>query len=103
MSEVLIAQPKWGEGQLFRALEREFRSGLELKKAQEELRERAAAANAAELRGNSRTTKIGKHVAEIPSWEFFRMQQKYGHDEVHSRGFIRYLQKKFPHLATSKV
>lgn len=102
MPHIQIAKPKWSDNDVCRALEREFRSGVKLKEALEEQRVVAAAKEAEQYRGG-RTTPIGKHIAEIPAWEFFNMQRKYGHQEVHSKDFMKYFQKKFPHLSTAKV
>jgi hypothetical protein len=46
---------------------------------------------------------LGRCIGVIPEWEFFRMQQKYGHKEVHSKEFMKYYQKKFPHLSPNKI
>ena len=46
---------------------------------------------------------LGKCVAVIPEDEFFRLQRKYGHQEVHSREFLRYFNKKFPHLSPNRA
>jgi hypothetical protein len=99
----LIQPVKWEDNALGRAVERELRSGLELKRQMEREREIVAAKEAEELR-NQRTIKgLGKCVATIPHWEYYRMVQKYGHAEVHSRGFIRDFQKRFPHLSPAKA
>jgi len=102
MPYIEIAKPKWSDDAANRALEREIRSGIQLKEAMEKQRVAAAAQEAKQYKGG-KTTPIGKHVAEIPAWEFFNMVRKYGHDEVHSRNFMKYFQKKFPHLSTSKI
>jgi hypothetical protein len=39
----------------------------------------------------------------MPAREFFRLTQKYGHDEVHSKKFIQYYNKKFPELSPNKA
>lgn len=102
MPHIQIAKPKWSNDDVSRALERELRTGIKLKEAMEEQRVAAAAKEASQFRG-SRTIPLGKHIAEIPAWEFFNLQRKYGHDEIHSKGFMKYYQKKFPHLSTAKV
>jgi hypothetical protein len=102
MPNIAIARPKWSDDDVHRALERELRSGIQLKEAIEEQRVVAAAEEAKQYK-RGKTTPLGKHVAEIPAWEFFNMVRKYGHDEVHSRNFMKYFQKKFPHLSTSRI
>jgi hypothetical protein len=42
-------------------------------------------------------------VGVMPDWEFFRLIQKYGHKEVHSREFLKYFQKTNPDLAVHKL
>jgi hypothetical protein len=95
--------PTYSDGQLFKALEREFRTGIELKKAQEQERELVAAEQAKLQREKGGNSPLGKCVAVIPEWDYFRMVQKYGHSEVASKPFIQYLQRKFPALAVAKL
>lgn len=102
MPSIQIARPKWSEDQVHRALERELRTGIQLKQAIEEERQIAAAKEAAQY-DKRKTTPMGKHIAEIPAWEWHNMVRKYGYDEVHSKEFMRYFQKKFKHLSTAKV
>jgi hypothetical protein len=100
----MLVSTQWEDSAAGRALVRELRQGIALKEAVENRREIEAAHEAAQYRKAKKTVKgLGRHVAEIPQWEFFNLQNKYGYDEVHSKEFVRYLQKKFPHLATSKV
>jgi hypothetical protein len=93
----------YSDGELNKALERELRTGLQLKKETERYREIRSAKEAAELRGSREIKGLGKFVASIPAWEYFRMRQKYGHDEVSSREFTRGFQKRYPHLSGIKV
>jgi hypothetical protein len=46
---------------------------------------------------------LGRCVAVIPEWEFYRMKDKYGHHEIHSKEFMKYYQKTFPHLSPNKL
>lgn len=103
---VQLAQPKYTEDELFDASVKTFYEGVRRLNATEKERELAAAREAMGyrgVRGTNPVTKNMRHVAEIPATEFFNLVRKYGHDEVHSKGFIKHLQKTHPHLATSKV
>lgn len=98
--QIIIPPKQFTEGDMAKAFERELRSGVELKKATEEARERKAAQEAKDLK---RTVGgLGKCVAVVPDWEFFRLKQKYG-SEVQSKEFVKYFQRKFPHLAPNKI
>lgn len=103
MPHIQLARPKWSEDQIHRALERELRSGIKLKEAVEQRREIEAAHEAATYKQAKTLKSLGKHVAEIPQWEFHNLVKKYGYEEVHSRGFMRDFQKRFPHLSTARV
>jgi hypothetical protein len=98
-----IETVKWADDGVHRALERELRTGLQLKKATEQRREIEAAAEAQAHKNQKAIAGLGKVAAVIPSWEFFRLKDKYGYDEIHSKEFIRNYQRRFPHLAASKV
>lgn len=85
------------------ALEREIRTGIKLKEAIEQSREIEAAHEAEVKRRIGKDSILGKAVFEMPDWEFFNLCKKYGTEEVHSKGFLRDAQKRFPHLAIAKV
>ena len=86
------------------ALEREFRTGFQLEKAIGEQRQQGAAAEAAEFRKSNRTVPgLGKVVACVEQRDFLRAVHKYGHDEVHSREFVRSIRKFEPDLAVNRV
>jgi hypothetical protein len=93
----------YSDGQIAKALERELRTGLQLKKAWEQKREIEAAHEAKQLKGQKAVAGLGNHVATMPAWEFFRLRQKYGHEEIHSDEFLKNYQKRFPHLAGIKL
>lgn len=98
--EIIIPPKRFTAGDRWKAIERELRSGVELKKATEEARATQAAQQAQDMK---RTVKgLGKCVAVIPEWEYFRMKQKYG-GEVKTKEFLKYFQRKFSHLAPNKV
>jgi hypothetical protein len=99
----IIKQPVITDIEVNKAMMRELTTGIELKKQWENRREIEAAQQAKEKKGHKTIAGLGKCVAVIPEWEFFRMQQKYGSQEVGSKEFIRYFQKKYPHLSPNKV
>jgi len=103
MPNIAIAQPRWSDTQVNRALERELRTGIKLKEAMEHQRE-IEAAHEAKLDRDARGIKdFGKKVFTMPDWEFFNLVRKYGHDEVHSKEFVRDAQKRFTHLAGARL
>ncbi len=100
---LITSVPKFSNGEVDKALMRELTLGLELKKQWERRREIEAAHEAKQLANHKEVKGLGRCVAVMPEWEFFRMQQKYGHAEVHSKDFIKYFQKHYPHLSPHKV
>ncbi len=98
-----IERANWGDSALGRELIKEVRQGIALKEAWENRREIAAAKEAQTFKNARTLPGLGKHAAEIPAWEYYNLIRKYGYDQVHSREFMRDLQKRFPHLATAKV
>lgn len=100
--QILTRIPDFKTSDIGRAIEAELRSGLRLKKEQEQARIRQAEAQASSMRGHKSIKGLGKCVAVIPEWDYFRMKQKYG-NEVASKEFLRYYQKKFPNLAPNKI
>lgn len=75
----------------------ELKKQIEKKKEIEAAEQAKAHVAAREIKG------LGRCVGVIPEWEFFRMQQRYGHAEIHSKGFMKYFQKTFPHLSPNKL
>jgi hypothetical protein len=103
---MLIGKQQPSEAERFDALVSEIKSGIELQKHGEQAREWVAADEAKQYRGKQQRNAVTanmRHVAELPAAEYFNLCRKYGHDEVHSKGFIKYLQKHYPHLATAAV
>ena len=101
--ELITKLPTYSDGEINKALYRELTMGLELKKQWENRREIQAAQEAKEKQGMREINGLGRCVGVIPEWEYFRMKQKYGNDEVHSKEFMKYFQKSFPHLAPNKL
>mgnify|MGYP005624514389 FL=1 len=100
---LITSFPKYHDGEINRALMRELTTGLEFKKEIERSKEAQAAEQAKELVNQREVPGLGRCIGVIPEWEFFRMQQKYGAKEVHSKEFMKYYQKKFPHLSPNKI
>jgi hypothetical protein len=100
---IITQLPRYSDGEVNRALIREITTGMELKKQVERKKEIEAAEQAKAHIAAKEIKGLGRCVGVIPEWEFFRMQQKYGHAEIHSKGFMKYFQKKFPHLSPNKL
>jgi hypothetical protein len=102
--EIIVPPKRYSTGERDKAMERELRLGFEWYKARERRRELRAAEDAKmHAAVKKKDSALGRCVATMPHWEFFRLVQKYGHKEVHSKGFMQYFQKKFPHLAPNKL
>lgn len=101
--EIITRLPTFSDGEINRALEREIRTGFQLIKANEKREEIVAADQAKAIAGHKTVKGLGKCVAVIPEDEFFRLQKKYGHAEVHSKEFLRYFNKRFPHLSPNRA
>lgn len=101
--QLITSFPKYHDGQIQDALLREIKTGLQLKKEMERAKEIEAAEQAKSLVQKKELPGLGRCIGVIPEWEFYRLQQKYGHKEVHSKEFMKYFQKKFPHLSPNKL
>lgn len=98
-----MALPKYSNGDIDEALIREIKTGFHLHNVQEEERQNAAAREAQWARRDKSNTPFGKKIMQIPEFEFFKMGAKYGWDEVHSKGFMKYMQKNYDNLSVSKI
>jgi hypothetical protein len=85
------------------ALIREIRTGFQLVKANEKKEEIIAARQAEQMKGHRTIPGLGKCVAMMPPDEYYRLITKFGHAEVKSKEFLRYYQKKFPHLSPNRI
>tara|TARA_R110000796_G_scaffold19401_1_gene58302 strand:+ start:879 stop:1187 length:309 start_codon:yes stop_codon:yes gene_type:complete len=101
--EIITKLPNYSDRAINDARLAQLTSGLELKKAQEGKQEAQAAHQAKEDGGSNYVPGLGRRIAVIPQWEFFRMIQKYGHERVHSKEFMSYYQKTYPHLSPEKL
>ena len=93
---------RYSDGEIDRAFMREIKNGFKLEQQTEKARVNQAVKEAQELKGTTHPT-LGKPIATMPAREFFRLTSKYGHDEVHSKGFLKYYNKKFPELSPNKI
>tara|TARA_R100001163_G_scaffold65135_1_gene61281 strand:+ start:7353 stop:7664 length:312 start_codon:yes stop_codon:yes gene_type:complete len=90
------------DGEVDEAFMKEIINGFEIEKRTEHERVAIAAKEANEVRGKTHPT-LGKCVATMPAREFFRLTNKYGHKEVHSKEFLQYYNKKFKELSPNKI
>ena len=90
------------DGEIDAAFLAEIKSGFQLEKETEHLRVAQAQKEAQDLRGKCHPT-LGRPVATIPARDFFRLTKKYGHDQVHSKEFLKYYNKKFPELSPNQI
>lgn len=91
------------DAELNNALMKELISGRQLMESRQQIRERAAAMEAQSYKGCKATPGFGTHVAEIPEHECHLLIQKYGYEEVHSKGFLRDYQRLEPSMASNKI
>jgi len=90
------------DGEIDQAFLNEIKSGFKLEKETEHIRVAQARKEAQREKGKTHPV-LGKCVATMPAREFFRLTKKYGHDQVHSKGFIKYYNKKFSDLSPNKI
>jgi hypothetical protein len=93
---------RYSDGEIDRAFMREIKNGFKLEQQTEKARVKQAVKEAQELKGTTHPT-LGKPIATMPAREFFRLTSKYGHDEVHSKEFLKYYNKKFPELSPNQI
>jgi len=102
MTQIITKLPRYSDGEINREFMKEILTGFEREKATEHERVAIARKEAKELAGTTHPT-LGKPVATMPAREFFRLTQKYGHKEVHSKEFLKYFNKKFSDLSPNKA
>jgi hypothetical protein len=100
---IVTALPKYSNDEVNRALIKEIQTGFQLERETERARVEQAAAESETYKGHRTVQGLGKCVGVIPSREFFRLTAKYGRNEVHSKGFMQYYQKKFPQLSPNRI
>tara|TARA_X000001382_G_scaffold128727_1_gene119096 strand:- start:391 stop:696 length:306 start_codon:yes stop_codon:yes gene_type:complete len=100
--EIITSIPKYSDGEVDRAFMREIKNGYRLEVEREKHRTKIATKEAQEHKGKTHPV-LGKCVATIPARDFFRLTNKYGHDEVHSKEFIKHYNKTFPGMSPNKA
>ena len=101
--DIIIPKIKrYSDGEIDLAFMQEIRTGFKREKATEAQRVKQAVKEAKELKGTEHPV-LGRPVATMPAREFFRLTKKYGHQEVHSKKFIKYYNQKFPELSPNKI
>ena len=93
---------RYSDGEIDRAFMQEIKNGFKMERKTEQSRVDQAAKEATALKGTTHPT-LGKPVATLPPREYFRLVQKYGHETVHSKEFLKYYQRKFPQLSPNKI
>lgn len=102
MTQIITTLPRYSDGEVDRAFMREIQTGFKRERETEKARVNQVAKEAQQLRGKTHPV-LGKPVASIPAREFFRLTEKYGHETVHSKEFLKYYNKKFPHLSPNNA
>jgi len=100
--DIITDVPKYSDGEVDRAFMREIKNGFKREKATEQARINQAIKEASQLKGKTHPV-FGKPIATMPAREFFRLTNKYGHEEVHSKDFLKYYNNKFPELSPNKI
>lgn len=101
--QIVTALPRYSDGEINRALIQEIKTGFQLAKAMEDKEEIIAAREAQEMKGHRTIKGLGKCVWNMPADAYFRMIRKYGHKEIHSKEFAKYMNKRLPHLCPNKA
>jgi hypothetical protein len=103
MTEIITNLPRsFTDGEIDAAFMKEIVNGFEIEKRTEHERVAIARKEAHEMKGKCHPV-LGRPVATMPAREFFRLTHKYGHDQVHSKEFLKYYNKKFPELSPNKI
>jgi hypothetical protein len=90
--------PKYSDGELDAAFMREIQTGFQLERQLEKARIQEAAQEARTFDYGREIKGLGRKVAEVPARDFFRLQAKYGVDEVRSKAFVYDMVKRMPEL-----
>ena len=89
------------EAELSHAMEREIRFGEEYHKANAKFREEDIRKN---VRDAKRTVPgLGREVAAIDAWTYFRVRENYGNEAWFDREFIQDYQKRHPDLCANSA
>jgi hypothetical protein len=100
--EIITKLPRYSDGEVDRAFMKEIQTGFRMEAVQAEDRDKKARKEANKLRGKTHPT-LGKCVAVMHPRDFFRLTNKYGHKEVHSKEFLKYFNKKHKDLSPNNA
>ena len=100
--EIITKLPRYTDGEVNAAFLKEIQTGFKMERVKEQDRITQAAKEAKTNVGKTHPV-LGKCVAHMPARDYFRLVNKYGHDTVNSREFLRYFNKKFPELSPNKA
>ena len=90
------------DGEIDREFMKEIATGFALEKRTEATRVAQARKEAKEHVGKTHPV-FGKCVTTMPAREYFRLTGKYGDEEVKSKEFLHYFNKKFKDLSPNKI
>jgi hypothetical protein len=90
------------DGEVDDAFMKEILTGFEIERRTEEQRVARARLEAKEHVGKTHPI-LGKCVATMPAREYFRLTNIYGDEEVKSKEFLQYFNKKFKDLSPNKA
>ena len=103
MTNIITNVPRsFTDGEVDEAFMKEIINGFKLEAATEKDRVDIARKEARQEQGKTHPV-LGKCVATMPAREFFRLTNKYGHDHVHSKEFLKYYNKKFSDLSPNRI
>ena len=102
MTEIITKLPRYSDGEIDAAFMREIHNGFKLEREKEKDRIKDVTKQVNGMRGKIHPV-LGRPVASMPARDFFRLTQKYGHKEVHSKEFIKYFNKKMPELSPTAL
>jgi hypothetical protein len=101
MTDIITKLPRYSDGEIDEAFMKEIINGFKLEAAEAD-RVNIARKEARQEQGKTHPV-LGKCVATMPAREFFRLTNKYGHNHVHSKEFLKYYNKKFSDLSPNKI
>lgn len=103
MTDIITNVPRSiTDGEVDDAFMKEILTGFEIERRTEEQRVARARLEAKEHVGKTHPI-FGKCVATIPAREYFRLTNIYGDEEVKSKEFLQYFNKKFKDLSPNKA
>lgn len=99
---VIHTPKKYSDAEIDHAFMQHIAKSFEHEHATEDARELQARKEARDLKGTTHPV-LGKPIAVMPTRDFFRLTQKYGHETVHSKEFLQYFNKTFKDLSPNRI